>query len=252
LYSPDDGQTWLPLVVNATDESFEFETGDIPSSTGATGRLRLVSSDGLNISETETGGIAMGAGTPPETFLLTPNNNASFPQKAPIAFHAASWDRENLMLTGAQIGWTSSIDGPIGTGQLFIHKNLSPGTHTITVTGTDSDNMSSSKQITITITPRIVISPDCNDNGVLDSQDIANGTSLDANGNGIPDECEVQCVADINGDDSVNVDDLLAVINGWGACPSPCPPNCAADVDDTCAVNVDDLLVVINAWGPCQ
>ena len=32
---------------------------------------------------------------------------------------------------------------------------------------------------------------DCNDNGVLDSIDIANGTSEDLNCNGIPDECEV-------------------------------------------------------------
>ncbi len=31
---------------------------------------------------------------------------------------------------------------------------------------------------------------DCNGNGVLDDQDITNGTSQDCNGNGIPDECE--------------------------------------------------------------
>ena len=32
--------------------------------------------------------------------------------------------------------------------------------------------------------------PDCNENGVPDSQDIVDGTSTDTNGNGIPDECE--------------------------------------------------------------
>jgi hypothetical protein len=31
--------------------------------------------------------------------------------------------------------------------------------------------------------------PDCNTNGVNDSVDIATGTSLDENHNGIPDEC---------------------------------------------------------------
>ena len=53
----------------------------------------------------------------------------------------------------------------------------------------------------------------------------------------------------------VNVDDLLAVINAWGACADP--NNCPADIapagppvgDDQ--VNVDDLLAVINGWGPC-
>ena len=32
---------------------------------------------------------------------------------------------------------------------------------------------------------------DCNGNGILDADDIAGGTSLDVNGNGLPDECEV-------------------------------------------------------------
>ena len=36
---------------------------------------------------------------------------------------------------------------------------------------------------------RAVPLPDCNDNGVHDSEDIETGTSLDANNNGIPDEC---------------------------------------------------------------
>jgi hypothetical protein len=49
----------------------------------------------------------------------------------------------------------------------------------------------------------------------------------------------------------VDVDDLLAVISGWGPCPPPCPPFCAADVNDNCVVNVDDLLAVIASWGPC-
>lgn len=59
------------------------------------------------------------------------------------------------------------------------------------------------------------------------------------------------CPADVNGDNTVNVTDLLTVINGWGACPLPCPPTCGADVNDDCAVNVADLLSVITAWGAC-
>ena len=58
------------------------------------------------------------------------------------------------------------------------------------------------------------------------------------------------CAADITGDQSVNVDDLLAIINNWGACPG-----CAADVSPAGGndiVDVDDLLMIINAWGTCQ
>lgn len=64
----------------------------------------------------------------------------------------------------------------------------------------------------------------------------------------------ITCPADINGDHTVSVADLLAVITGWGSCPIPCPPHCAADIAPTggdCAVNVSDLLKVITAWGAC-
>lgn len=64
----------------------------------------------------------------------------------------------------------------------------------------------------------------------------------------------VSCFGDVNGSGSVNVDDLLAVINGWGPCPSP-PAACPADIMPTMCgsgtVNVDDLLLVIGNWGPC-
>jgi len=55
------------------------------------------------------------------------------------------------------------------------------------------------------------------------------------------------CPADITGDDNVNVDDLLAVINnyGTGRCGHP------SDIVRYGTINVDDLLAVINAWGPC-
>lgn len=51
---------------------------------------------------------------------------------------------------------------------------------------------------------------------------------------------------DVNGDGLVNVGDLLAVINAWGAC-SPSNP-CPADLNADAVVNVLDLLLVINHW----
>ena len=53
---------------------------------------------------------------------------------------------------------------------------------------------------------------------------------------------------DVTGNDAVNVDDLLAVITGWGPCPAPFAP-CLADLTADGQVNVDDLLTVIIHWG---
>ena len=51
---------------------------------------------------------------------------------------------------------------------------------------------------------------------------------------------------DINGDNYVNVSDLLAIIDQWGFAKSP------ADVNEDGIVDLSDLLVVIGNWGPCE
>ncbi len=63
------------------------------------------------------------------------------------------------------------------------------------------------------------------------------------------------CVADIapnEPDGEVNVDDLLKMINGqsWGVCAGP-PSYCPKDLTFNGLVDVDDVLVLINSWGPC-
>jgi len=54
-------------------------------------------------------------------------------------------------------------------------------------------------------------------------------------------------LGDITADGTVNVDDLLAVINAWGACPSSCASDIAPPGGNG-VVDVDDLLMVINNW----
>ena len=87
------------------------------------------------------------------------------------------------------------------------------------------------------------VEQDCNGNGIGDGQDIAGGESQDVNGNGIPDECE--CPADLNDDQIVNVDDVLLVIAAFGQNSS------TADVDGNGTVDILDILLVIEGWGTC-
>jgi hypothetical protein len=54
---------------------------------------------------------------------------------------------------------------------------------------------------------------------------------------------------DANGDGTVDVADLVAVVLAWGPCPPICPPACPADVNDDCAVDVGDLVTVVLNWG---
>jgi hypothetical protein len=85
---------------------------------------------------------------------------------------------------------------------------------------------------------------DCQPNGVIDVCDIANGTSEDANANGIPDECEgEECPADFDGDGDVDTADLLFLLAAWGT------PD--GDVDGDNDTDTADLLLLLAAWGEC-
>jgi hypothetical protein len=68
-------------------------------------------------------------------------------------------------------------------------------------------------------------------------------------------EANPSCEGDADNSGAVDVDDLIAVILGWGGCAN-CPPiHCASDVapfpGGNCATDVDDLVSVILHWGAC-
>lgn len=86
---------------------------------------------------------------------------------------------------------------------------------------------------------------DCNGNGTSDNCDILDGTSGDADGNGIPDECE--CPWDLDGNGSIDQPDVISVITQWGTNPGGAP-----DFDSDGMVAVPDLLALLARWGPCQ
>ncbi|MHC5028424.1 MAG: beta-propeller fold lactonase family protein [Planctomycetota bacterium] len=62
--------------------------------------------------------------------------------------------------------------------------------------------------------------------------------------------CGVPCPADVDGDGSVTVLDLIEVIVAFGVCPGA-PIVCPADVTGNGEVDVEDLVLVITFWGTC-
>ena len=57
---------------------------------------------------------------------------------------------------------------------------------------------------------------------------------------------KVRCPADLNGDGSVGILDLLALLAAWGTDPGG-PP----DLDGDAIVGILDLLTLLANWGPC-
>lgn len=53
---------------------------------------------------------------------------------------------------------------------------------------------------------------------------------------------------DVDGDESVGIQDFLSVLASWGPCPECTPAACPADIDGDCTVGIDDLLIVLANW----
>ncbi|MDP7006016.1 MAG: FG-GAP-like repeat-containing protein [Phycisphaerales bacterium] len=86
---------------------------------------------------------------------------------------------------------------------------------------------------------------DCNRNCVPDYQDILDGYSSDDNENGVPDECD--CTGDIDGNGTLDVNDLIEIILNWGSTTSP-----LCDLNGDGVVEVNDLIIIVQIWNSCQ
>ena len=86
---------------------------------------------------------------------------------------------------------------------------------------------------------------DCNNNGVCDRIDIADGTSWDIDGNGIPEECD--CVGDLNGDRVVDLDDLAQLLGHYAATGDV--SYYQGDLDFDGDVDLDDLAEMLSRYG---
>ncbi|MFO1434004.1 MAG: DNRLRE domain-containing protein [Candidatus Competibacteraceae bacterium] len=118
----------------------------------------------------------------PTVTINTPTNNARFPTGQTITFSGSAGDLEDGTLT-AGLQWTSSLDGPLGSGGTF-SRTLSVGTHTLQAQVTDSGGFSGMATVTLTVanpTTVTLTSIGGEDGWVLESSESSNiGGSLKA------------------------------------------------------------------------
>ena len=88
---------------------------------------------------------------------------------------------------------------------------------------------------------------DRNNNGTLDTCDIASGFSQDNDGNGVPDECETP--GDVDGDGDVDLADLAALLAAYGSRIGDPAYNPYADIDRDGDVDLADLAELLAHYG---
>jgi hypothetical protein len=62
-------------------------------------------------------------------------------------------------------------------------------------------------------------------------------------------DATLSCSTDINLDTTVNTNDLLLTMDGWGPCQHI---YCNHDVNQDGITDIQDLLMVIGNWGDCD
>jgi hypothetical protein len=81
--------------------------------------------------------ISVNANTAPVVDIALPPSGSTYVEGEEIAFSATAVDAEDGDLA-AGLSWSSSLDGPIGSGAAFSYAGLSLGLHTVTASVTDS------------------------------------------------------------------------------------------------------------------
>ncbi len=134
---------------------------------------RATDSQGNTVAKTLNLTVQSTNNLPPTLTVFAPAQNAVFTQGTVISFQAAASDPEDGSRT-ANIQWTSSINGPIGTGGGFGNGTLSVGSHQILVQVSDTNGNSVTQIVTISVQAPVNTPPS------VSISSPANGASLTA------------------------------------------------------------------------
>ena len=149
-YSTDGGTTYETLAADHQAMSLEVPRRLLAGSAAA--RVRVVASDGLRTATAVSAMFTVAANTP-EVSIHSPTGAAVYGGAQPLTLKASAYDSEDGELDSSAVSWSSSIDGPLGTGAhlVVVTGDLTAGTHTLTATATDSDNTTASATVAVTV-----------------------------------------------------------------------------------------------------
>jgi hypothetical protein len=148
LFSDTGGETWETLATGLSGSSFEIDSGLLPG--GQSSQVRVVASDGMNGYAADSALFFVPTHAP-QAEILSPMEGQTFYPGQFVALEGSAFDLEDGQLMGDRLEWSSSLDGPLGTGVYSGTVNLSTGEHVLTLRATDYDGQWTEVQHTIQV-----------------------------------------------------------------------------------------------------
>lgn len=117
--------------------------------------IRLIVTDSQGAADTATVAVTIDPfNAPPSVDLTAPVDGTSVVERTSVTFEGSATDPEDGPLAGNSLQWSSSLDGPLGSGPSLARDDLSAGVHAIRLIGTDSGGKSDTAAVSLTVTPR--------------------------------------------------------------------------------------------------
>ncbi|MGW8283255.1 MAG: PKD domain-containing protein [Gemmatimonadota bacterium] len=118
--------------------------------------LTVTSSTGCTDTDQVTITVEALTAVPPTVTITSPADQSEFDEGQDIDFAGSAEDADGVAIPGADLEWSSSLDGVLGTGETLTVNTLSAGVHLITLTATDADGVEGTESIEIAVNAAIV------------------------------------------------------------------------------------------------
>ena len=248
----DQGATWPNVYASLEDLANDPEAQEVPRPDGGWNQEARVGQGGLIMT--------------PRSLLeflddyTISGSNIGLPRNK--SAESATW---SFVHTGALSRGTNAIAQQWGDGYNFVamfnrREMNSDEDSYVSIVRDAFRNLLANGQITVPDCPPNYVA-DCNGNcvpavwlgnGICDTSTPFGGVQVDFDCEALnwdEGDCNT-CPADLNGNGTVDISDLLVAIANFGICGDP--GNCPSDLNGNGFVEINDLLAMIDAFGACN
>ena len=151
LYSRDGGANFAPLRLHMAGTSVTIPPNQLGYTTQ--GKIRVIVDDGVLTGQDDSEGLFSAPNQPPTAQILTPAANATIAYGPVLNLSGAASDLEDGALPDSAFRWSSSLDGPLGTGPNLEVQLQAVGAHTITLEVVDANGGIGKAVCLVTVNP---------------------------------------------------------------------------------------------------